>query len=49
MHETTREIFELLQGERDYAAMMRALRVMEEHSMEVFRKLDEIKASVEQA
>ena len=47
VHETTREIFELLKGERDYGAMMRSLRVMEEHSMEVFRKLDEIKQSVE--
>ena len=47
VHETTREIFELLKGERDYVAMMRALRVMEEHSMEVFRKLDDIKQSVE--
>jgi methyl-accepting chemotaxis protein len=47
VHETTREIFDLLQGERDYPALMRSLKVMEEHSMEVFRKLDEIKLSVE--
>ncbi len=46
VHETTREIFDLLRGERDYAAMVRSLRVMEEHSMEVFRKLDEIRLSV---
>jgi predicted nucleic acid-binding Zn-ribbon protein len=47
VHETTREIFNLLQGERDYQALMRSLKTMEEHSMEVFRKLDEIKQSVE--
>ncbi|MEJ2454324.1 MAG: methyl-accepting chemotaxis protein [Candidatus Thiodiazotropha sp.] len=47
VHETTREIFDLLQGERDYGALMRSLRVMEEHSMEVFRKLDTIRLSVE--
>ncbi len=47
VHQTTREIFDLLQGERDYGALMRSLRVMEEHSMEVFRKLDAIRLSVE--
>ena len=46
VHQTTREVFALLEGERDYAALMRSLQVMEEHSMEVFRKLDEIKSSV---
>lgn len=48
VHETTHKIFELLQGERDYNALMRSLKVMEEHSMQVFRKLDEIKRDVEQ-
>jgi uncharacterized protein YoxC len=47
VHDTTREIFELLQGERDYDALMRSLKVMEEHSLQVFRKLDEIKQSVD--
>ncbi|MEW8506968.1 MAG: CZB domain-containing protein [Candidatus Thiodiazotropha sp.] len=47
VHETTREIFALLQGERDYNALMRSLKVMEAHSLEVFRKLDEIKRDVE--
>lgn len=45
VHETTREVFELLQGERDYNALMRSLRFMEEHSVEVFRKLDEVRQS----
>ncbi|MEJ2466272.1 MAG: methyl-accepting chemotaxis protein [Candidatus Thiodiazotropha sp.] len=49
VHETTHEVFELLGGERDYQALKRALHVMEEHSMEVFRKLDDIKQSVEAA
>jgi hypothetical protein len=49
VHESTREVFELLGGERDYQALKKALRVMEEHSMEVFRKLDDIKQSVEAA
>ncbi|PVV16039.1 MAG: hypothetical protein B6D82_02050 [gamma proteobacterium symbiont of Ctena orbiculata] len=48
VHETTREVFKLLQGERDINALMRSLKVMEEHSMQVFRKLDEIKRDVEQ-
>ena len=46
VHDSTREIFTLLEGERDYPALMKTLRVMEEHSMEVFHKLDEIKHSV---
>ncbi|MES9993285.1 MAG: methyl-accepting chemotaxis protein [Candidatus Thiodiazotropha sp.] len=46
VHETTREVFALLRGERDYNALMRSLKVMEDHSMEVFRKLDEIKQDV---
>ncbi|MCU7810610.1 MAG: CZB domain-containing protein [Candidatus Thiodiazotropha sp. (ex Notomyrtea botanica)] len=45
VHESTQEVFDLLAGERDYPALMKVLRVMEEHSMEVFRKLDEIKHS----
>jgi uncharacterized protein YoxC len=49
VHETTHEVFDLLGGERDYQALKRALHVMEEHSMEVFRKLDDIKQSVEAA
>ncbi|MEW8030088.1 MAG: CZB domain-containing protein [Candidatus Thiodiazotropha sp.] len=48
VHETTREIFNLLQGERNYNALMHSLQVMEKHSMEVFSKLDEIKQSVEE-
>jgi uncharacterized phage infection (PIP) family protein YhgE len=47
VHNTTHEIFKLLQGERDYSALMRSLKKMEENSMEVFHKLDEIKMSVE--
>lgn len=47
VHETTRAIFDLLQGERDYDALMRSLKVMEENSAQVFSKLDEIKQSVE--
>jgi hypothetical protein len=43
VHETTRKILELLQTERDYGALMGALRDMEAHSMEVFRKLDLIR------
>ncbi len=47
VHDSTKEIFEQLGGERDYSKLMKTLRVMEEHSMEVFRKLDDIKQSVE--
>lgn len=47
VHETTKKIFDLLGGEPDYQALMRSLQVMEEHSMEVFRKLDMIQQSVE--
>lgn len=47
VHNTTHEIFKLLQGERDYSALMRSLKLMEENSIQVFRKLDEIKQSVE--
>ena len=43
VHETTRSILRLLEGERDYAALMDALRTMESHSMEVFKKLDLIR------
>lgn len=46
VHETTRQVFDLLGDERDYPALMKALQVMEEHSMEVFRRLDLIKQSV---
>jgi len=47
VHKTTHDVFELLGGERDYGRLMRTLQVMEEHSMEVFDKLDLIKQSVE--
>ncbi len=47
VHETTRKVFDMLGGEQDYRALMDTLRVMEEHSMEVFRKLDMIQQSVE--
>jgi methyl-accepting chemotaxis protein len=47
VHESTKEIFDQLGGERDYSKLMKTLRVMEEHSMEVFQKLDDIKQSVE--
>jgi uncharacterized protein YdbL (DUF1318 family) len=47
VHETTKAVFDQLGGELDYQALMRSLRVMEEHSMEVFRKLDMIQQSVE--
>ncbi|MES9954447.1 MAG: methyl-accepting chemotaxis protein [Candidatus Thiodiazotropha sp. 6PLUC2] len=47
VHKTTHDIFKLLQSERDYSALMNALKTMEENSMEVFRKLDEIKQSAE--
>jgi len=46
VHETTHQVFDLLGDERDYPALMKVLHVMEEHSMEVFRRLDLIKQSV---
>jgi uncharacterized protein YoxC len=45
VHETTRKILVLLEGERDYAALMESLQSMEAHSAEVFRKLDLIRRS----
>ncbi len=45
VHETTRQILHLLDGERDYAALMTSLKSMEAHSLEVFRKLDLIRQS----
>ena len=45
VHETTRKILQLLEGERDYKALMDSLRSMEAYSTEVFRKLDLIRQS----
>jgi len=47
VHETTKKVFDLLGGELNYQALMQSMRVMEEHSMEVFHKLDMIQQSVE--
>ncbi|MES9833137.1 MAG: methyl-accepting chemotaxis protein [Candidatus Thiodiazotropha sp. DIVDIV] len=49
VHRTTHDIFKLLESERNYSALMHALKSMEEGSMEVFRKLDEIKQSAHAA
>jgi len=48
VHKTTHQVFDLLKGERDYGSLMGSLRVMEEHSMEVFHILDRIKQNVEE-
>jgi uncharacterized protein YoxC len=47
VHKITKDIFRMLKGERDYHALMESLKTMEESSMEVFRKLDDIKHSVQ--
>jgi hypothetical protein len=47
VHESTREIFNQLGGTPDYNKLMKTLEVMEEQSMAVFSKLDEIRHSVE--
>ncbi|MEJ2592694.1 MAG: methyl-accepting chemotaxis protein [Candidatus Thiodiazotropha sp.] len=47
VHQTTHEVFDLLGETRDYAALMKVLKVMEEHSMEVFSRLDRIRESVD--
>ena len=45
VHETTRQILKLLEGERDYAALMESLEGLEAYSAEVFKKLDLIRQS----
>ncbi len=49
VHKTTHKVIELLEKDRDYQALMDSFKVMEDSSMEVFSKLDEIQKAVEAA
>jgi methyl-accepting chemotaxis protein len=49
VHKTTHKIVELLEGDRDYQALMESLKIMEDSSMKVFEKLDQIQKSAESA